>query len=299
MRLLVTGGAGRLGRSVVAVLAEAGHDVVSVDVATADGLPAEQVVADISAPGVAADIVRRHAPEGIVHLAAIPYPGLLPDAETFAINTGLAFAVLDAAVAAGVGAVLLASSPTVMGYGAPGGWVPEYLPLDEKHPVAPWNGYAASKAAVEQLGAMFARRHPAGPRIGSFRPCYVIAPEEWAGAPTQQGHTILERLDDPALAAVALFNYVDARDAGDFVLRWLERAGDVPNGSVFFVGAPDSLLRGPIGPALAEFVPAVADAARALDPDAAVFSSALAEQLLGWRAVRTWRRELSEVVEDA
>ena len=173
---------------------------------------------------------------------------------------------------------------------------PEYLPLDEKHPVAPWNGYAASKVAVEQLGAMFARRDPDGPRIASFRPCYVIAPEEWAGALTQQGHTILERLDDPALAAVALFNYVDARDAGDFVLRWLERAGDVPNGAVFFVGAPDSLLRTPVGPALAEFVPATTHAAHALDPESPVFSSELAERLLGWRATRTWRTELAEVL---
>lgn len=299
MKYLVTGGAGRLGRSVVAVLADAGHDVVSVDAATVAGLPAEQVVADLSLDGVAGALAAEHAPDGIVHLAAIPYPGLLPDAETFAINTRLAFAVLEAAAATGVGAVLLASSPTVMGYGAPSGWRPEYLPLDEKHPVAPWNGYAASKVAVEELGAMFARRDPDGPRIASFRPCYVIAPEEWAGAPTQQGHTILERLDDPALAAVALFNYVDARDVGDFVLRWFERAADVPNGAVFFVGAPDSLVRGPVGPALAEFVPATADAARSLDPDSAVFSSALAEQLLGWRATRTWRSELSEVVEGA
>ena len=299
MRYLVTGGAGRLGRSVVAVLAAAGHDVVSVDVATVDGLPAEQLVADLSETGTTRRLIERHRPDGIVHLAAIPYPGLLPDDETFAINTSLAFAVLDAAVATGVGAVLLASSPTVVGYGAPGGWTPEYLPLDEAHPVAPWNGYAASKVAVEQLAAMFARRHPDGPRFGAFRPCYVIAPEEWAGAPTQQGHTILERLDDPALAAVALFNYVDARDAGEFVLSWLEHAVDVPNGGVFFVGAPDSLVRGAVGPALAEHVPSAAEAARALGPDDPVFSSALAERVLGWRATRTWRTELAEVVEDA
>jgi UDP-glucose 4-epimerase len=299
VKYLVTGGAGRLGRSVVAVLAAAGHEVTSVDVATVDGLPAQQVVADLAADGVAAALVAEHRPDGIVHLAAIPYPGLLPDAETFAINTGLAFAVLEAAAASAVGGVLLASSPTVMGYGAPSGWRPDYLPLDEKHPVAPWNGYAASKVAVEQLGAMFARRDPSGPRIGSFRPCYVIAPEEWAGAPTQQGHTILERLDHPALSAVALFNYVDARDVGDFVLRWFERAAELPNGGVFFVGAPDSLVRGPVGPALAEFVPAAADAARALDAESAVFSSALAEQLLGWRATRTWRTELNRMVENA
>lgn len=295
MRYLVTGGAGRLGRSVVTVLAEAGHEVVSVDVARIDGLPAEQVVADLADPGATRRVVERVRPDGIVHLAAIPYPGLLPDDETFATNTRLAFAVLDAAVATGVGAVLLASSPTVLGYGAPAGWAPQYLPLDERHPVAPWNGYAASKAAVEQLAAMFARRYPDGPRFGAFRPCYVIAPEEWAGAPTQQGHTILERLDDPALSAVALFNYVDARDAGDFVRAWLERAPEVPNGSVFFVGAPDSLVRGSVAEALAEHVPAAADAARALDPEAAVFSSALAEEMLGWRATRTWRTELAEV----
>jgi UDP-glucose 4-epimerase len=299
MRYLVTGGAGRLGRSVVAVLAQAGHEVVSVDVATVEGLPAEQLVADLAAPGTTRALVERLRPDGIVHLAAIPYPGLLPDDETFAINTGLAFAVLDAAVATGVGAVLLASSPTVVGYGAPSGWTPSYLPLDEQHPIAPWNGYAASKAAVEQLAAMFARRHPDGPRFGAFRPCYVVAPEEWAGAPTQQGHTILERLDDPALSAVALFNYVDARDAGEFVRLWLENAAAVPNGGVFFVGAPDSLVRGPVGLALAEHVPATADAARGLDADAAVFSSALAEHVLGWRAARTWRTELAEVVEGA
>lgn len=296
MKYLVTGGAGRLGRSVVAVLAEAGHTVVSVDVATVDGLPAEQVVADLADDGVAAAVVARHAPDGIVHLAAIPFPGLLPDHETFATNTALAFAVLDAAVTCGVGAVLLASSPTVMGYGAPAGWRPEYLPLDERHPVAPWNGYAASKVAVELLGTMFARRYPDGPRVGSFRPCYVIAPEEWAGTPTQQGHTVLERLGDPALSAVALFNYVDARDAGEFVRLWFAHAGEVPNGTVFFVGAPDSLVSGPVGPALAEYVPATAEAARDLAPDAAVFSSALAEDLLGWRATRTWRTELAEVL---
>src|SRR5690606_16997367 len=160
----------------------------------------------------------------------------------------------------GVGAVLFASSPTVMGYGSPDGWRPDYLPLDERHPVAPWNGYALSKIAVEELAAMAARRHPAGPRFAAFRPCYVIAPEEWEGAPTQQGHTVRERLDAPSLAAVALFNYVDARDAGEFVLAWLERGERASSGGVFFVGAADSLVRAPVAEALAELVPGTADA---------------------------------------
>ncbi len=298
-RYLVTGGAGRLGRSVVTVLAEAGHDVVSLDRLEVDGLPATQVVADLQADGVLRALVAEHRPDGIVHLAAIPAPHVLPDDETYAINTSLAWSVLDAAVAEGVGAVLFASSPTVMGYGAPAGWQPEYLPLDERHPTAPWNGYALSKVAVEELAAMAARRHPDGPRFAAFRPCYVIAPEEWDGAPTQQGHTVLERLADPALAAVALFNYVDARDAGEFVLAWLERGDRAPNGAVFFVGAADSLVRGPVADALAEYVPGVAAAAVTLAPTAPVFSSAFAAETLGWRARRSWRDQVPDPREPA
>ena len=293
-RYLVTGGAGRLGRSVVAVLAAAGHDVVSVDRDEAPGLPASQIVADLREPGAVRALVAAHRPDGIVHLAAIPAPHVLPDDETYAINTGLAWAVLDAAVAGGVGAVLFASSPTVIGYGSPAGWRPEYLPLDERHPVAPWNGYALSKLAVEELAAMAARRHPDGPRFGAFRPCYVIAPEEWEGAATQQGHTVRERLDNPALSAVALFNYVDARDAGEFVLAWLERGDAAPNGAVFFVGAADSLVRAPVGAALAEALPGTVEAAAGLDPTAAVFSSEFAAETLGWRARRSWRELLPD-----
>lgn len=291
-RYLVTGGAGRLGRSVVTVLAEAGHDVVSVDRSLVPGLPAEQIVADLLDDGVAARLIAEHRPDGVVHLAAVPVPFALPDAETYAINTTLAFTVLESSIAAGVGAVLVASSPTVVGYGAPGGWRPRYLPIDEAHPVEPWNGYALSKVAIEELVAMLVRRDPGGARLGSFRPCYVIAPEEWLGAPTQQGHTVLERLADPSLAAVALFNYLDARDAGEFVLAWLERGGDAPNGSVFFVGAGDSLVRGPVGEAIATWVPAAAEAARDLGDADPVFSSARAADLLGWRARRSWRSEL-------
>jgi len=235
----------------------------------------------------------------VIHLAAIAVPGALPDAEVFDVNTRLVWNVLDATVAAGAGTLLVASSPTVIGYGSPSGWSPSYLPLDEKHPLAPWNGYAVSKVAIEQIIRMAVRRHGDSMRFGVFRPCYVIAPEEWEGAETQQGHTIAERLADPALSAVALFNYIDARDAGDFVRSWLEHASDIPNGEVFFVGAPDALLDSPTGLALAALVPGTSEQAANLPADAAVFSSALAERLLGWRARRTWRSELRDAAASA
>jgi nucleoside-diphosphate-sugar epimerase len=291
-RIAVTGGAGRLGRSVVRALADEGHEVVSIDRAPVDALPARQLTVDLLDAAATRDAFAEIAPDAVVHLAAIAVPGSRPDAEIFDINTRLLWSVLEGALAAGAGALLVASSPTVIGYGAPAGWAPSYLPLDEAHPVAPWNGYAASKVAIEEIVRMAVRRDGDRARFGVFRPCYVIAPEEWAGAPTQQGHTVAERLADPALSAVALFNYLDARDAGDFVVAWLRRAADVPNGEVFFVGAPDALVAAPTAEALAAHVPSLAAAASALPGSAPVFSSALAERLLGWRARRTWRSEL-------
>ncbi len=291
-RYLVTGGSGRLGRSVVSVLSAAGHEVVSVDRHPHPESAVRHIAADLSDAEATLRLFGEVEPDGVVHLAAIAVPFASPDPQLFATNTGLAFSVLEASLQAGVQSLLFASSPTVIGYGAPAGWKPDYLPIDERHPLAPWNGYALSKLAVEAIAAMAVRAHGDRIRIGSFRPCYVIAPEEWSGAPTQQGHTIAERLDNPELSAVALFNYVDARDAGDFVLAWLTHADTVPNGSTFFVGARDSLARGDLGELIARFRPELAASAGSLSADAAVFSSHQAEQLLGWTPKRSWRTEL-------
>lgn len=293
-RTLVTGGAGRLGRSVVEVLAASGRHVISLDRATAPGLPAEQIELDLLDAAARSEAFDAARPDEVVHLAAIPAPFHAPDAETYAVNTTLAFGVLEDTLRVGAGKLLCASSPTVIGYGAPSGWQLASLPIDERHPVAPWNGYALSKVAVEDLMRMAARRDGHRLRAGSFRPCYVIAPEEWAGAATQQGHTIRERLDRPELSAVALFNYLDARDAGGFVVAWLDHADELPGGEVFFVGAADALVRGPVAAAVATHLPNVAGLASGLGDADPLFSIARAEELLGWHPRRSWRTELTE-----
>ncbi|WP_110588566.1 NAD-dependent epimerase/dehydratase family protein [Microbacterium suaedae] len=292
-RIVVTGGAGRLGRSVVAALATAGHEVVSFDREKLEGLAAEQISVDLLDGEQTREAFDRIRPAAVVHLAAIAVPGALPDPDIFRINTQLVWSVLAAALESGTEAMLVASSPTVIGYGSPGGWSPASLPLDEEHPVAPWNGYAASKLAMEEIVQMAVRQHGDRMRFGVFRPCYVIAPEEWGGAPTQQGHTVAERISDPALSAVALFNYVDARDAGEFVAAWIAGARDVPNGSTFFVGAPDALADGDTADVVRAHLPSLAPFADQLTGTESVFSSDRAERLLGWRATRLWREQLS------
>lgn len=298
-RYLVTGGAGRLGRSVVTTLADAGHAVVSVDLDCSAGLPAEQLTVDLTDADATQAALESVRPDGVVHLAAIAVPFSQPEAEIYTTNTQMMFHVLEATVRSGARSLLAASSPTVIGYGNPAGWRPRYLPLDERHPLEPWHAYAESKQTIEQLVASAERRVGDSVDLGIFRPCYVISPEEWLGAPTQQGHTVRERLDDPALSAPALFNYVDARDAGDFVLTWLSRAGDgaLPNGSCFFVGADDALALEPLCELLPRYLPGLGDAAADLTGSRPAFDCSLAAELLGWRPARSWRTELAAVGE--
>ncbi|MCA2221510.1 NAD-dependent epimerase/dehydratase family protein [Nonomuraea aurantiaca] len=291
-RTLVTGSAGRLGRSVVASLAQAGHEVIGIDVTP--GSPPEAAVtlpADLTNLGEAYDVMARFRPDAVIHLAAIATPFSRTDGLTFRTNTQLAFNVCAAASNTGVGKVVVASSPTVIGYGAPGGWTPSYLPIDEEHPVAPWNAYNLSKVVAEQTMASFARSG-SETRFAAVRPCFVVAPEEWTGAPTQSGHTIAERLDRPDIAGASLFNYLDARDASDLISVLLERLPDLPNGEVFFAGAADALAREPLAELLPAVIPSTAAAAANLTGTAPAFTSAKAGRMLGWTPKRSWHTEL-------
>lgn len=297
MRILVTGGSGRLGRSVVAGLAATGHRIISVD---RDAVPSaqlpsgvEQETADLLAPGEARRIISATVPDAVVHLAAIAIPFSAPEDVIFTTNTRLAFAVMSAATELGVRKIVTASSPTVLGYGSPAGWLPERFPVDEETVPRPWNAYALSKLIAEQTVEMFAAAQGEKIRYAAFRPCYVISPEEWQGAPTQQGHTVRERLEDPALSAPALFNYVDARDVADFLDVLLGKIDSIPNGQTFFVGAADALATEPLAALMPEFLPGSSEAASGLTGTSPAFSIAKARELLGWEPRRSWRTELS------
>jgi UDP-glucose 4-epimerase len=296
-RIFVTGGSGRLGRSVVAGLAEAGHEVISVD---RDAVPAGhlppgvvQETADLLSPGEALRLLRAAAPDAVIHLAAIAVPFSAPEDVIFSTNTRLAYAVISAATELGVPKIVTASSPTVLGYGSPSGWLPDRFPVDEETVPRPWNAYALSKLIAEQTVQMFASAQGTAIRYAAFRPCFVISPEEWDGAPTQQGHTLAERLADPALSAPALFNYVDARDVADFLDLLLQKMDAIPNGQTFFVGAADALATAPLADLMPRYLPGSAALAAGLTGSSPAFSIAKARELLGWEPQRSWRTELA------
>jgi UDP-glucose 4-epimerase len=293
-RIVVTGGSGRLGRSVVAGLAQAGYDVIGVDRCLPADLHrgADHRTADLTDPEDTRELMRAVRPGAVINLAAIAIPFSTPEHVILQTNAVIAHNVADAATEAGADRVVMASSPTVLGYGAPAGWLPPSFPLTEQTPPRPWHAYALSKHVAEQVARMYAAAHGGGVRYASFRPCYVIAPEEWQGAPTQQGHSVLERLDDPALAAPSLFNYVDARDVTSFLEALLERMGSIDNGDTFLVGAADALARRPLAELIPQFVPGSEDLAAGLTGTAPAFSIDKARRVLDWEPARSWRTEL-------
>lgn len=296
--VLITGGSGRLGRSVVAGFAATGHHVVSLD---REVLPEGKIAAsvvqevvDLLDAQATEEVMARHRPDAVIHLAAIAVPFSAPEEVILKTNTMLAYNVFRAATEAGVGRIVTASSPTVLGYGNPAGWLPESFPLDENTVPKPWNAYALSKMVAEQVMRMFATAHGGTTRYAAFRPCFVISPEEWEGAPTQQGHTLAERLADPALSAPALFNYVDARDVADFLVVLLEKMHAIENGQTFFVGAADALAVEPLNKLMPQYLPGSEELAVGLTGTSPAFSIAKAQEVLGWTPHRSWRTELIE-----
>ncbi len=157
MRVLVLGARGFVGRHLVALLRERGHEVVPADREPhEDGLPVD--VTDPLALRAAFELAR---PGAVAHLAAQAFvPAALADpAGTFAINAGGTLHVLDAAraQAADGGAaprVLVVSSAEV--YGAQ---PRDAYPLRETTAPRPANPYAASKLAAEALAQSYARSY--------------------------------------------------------------------------------------------------------------------------------------------
>src|SRR5581483_11161110 len=90
-RVAVTGSAGKAGRAVVGDLVDHGYDVLGIDL----DVPGEHVVCDVTDYDRVLDVLA--GVDAVVHLAAIPAPGLRPDEETFRVNTLSTYNVFAAA----------------------------------------------------------------------------------------------------------------------------------------------------------------------------------------------------------
>ena len=176
--VLVTGGAGRLGTSVVDRLA--GKCNLSVlDIKPLEGSRADSA-RHINASITDYDGLRKAftGQDAIIHLAAIPNPRSAPPDVTFNNNVQGAWAVLQAAEDAGVKRVVVASSDSVFGLSYnPPDWPPKYLPIDEEHPTRPTEFYSLSKQVTETISESYAHRKKL--QVLAIRPVHIVFPPEY------------------------------------------------------------------------------------------------------------------------
>ena len=133
-RIVVTGASGFIGRVLVRRAREAGHEVVPLSRTDPPLHGSYEDVAVLARVFEGADVV--------VHLAARAHLGGVD--SDFDVNVRTTAAVARAAVAAGVGRVVLLSSIGVNGNVSRG------KPFDENDPPAPVQAYARSKLRSEQ-----------------------------------------------------------------------------------------------------------------------------------------------------
>ena len=205
-RIVVTGGSGKAGRAVVADLTAAGHDVMSVDLAASLDPDAPTLAVDLVDLGETLEALA--GADAVVHLAAVPAPGVRPDGATFANNLMSTYNVFTAATRLGLRRVVWASSETLIGLPFDRER-PRYAPIDEDHPLLPESHYALSKLAGETIAGEFARW--SGLPFLALRISNIMEEHDYARFPGFW--------DDPRTRAWNLWGYVDARDVAQAVRR--------------------------------------------------------------------------------
>ena len=120
VRVAVTGGSGKLGRAVVDELLTHGFDVVNLDRVPPPRPRAPYVRVDLTDFGQVVEALsgvddKYSGVDAVVHLAAIPAPGLISNAATFVHNATSTYHVFQAARVAGIRRIVWASSETLLG----------------------------------------------------------------------------------------------------------------------------------------------------------------------------------------
>lgn len=278
--IAVTGANGLLGREVIRTLSRE-CDVVSLDLSP--GLPGVRSrYTDVTSFESLRHGLAGH--EAVVHLAALLYAP--KQEQLFAVNVLGTWNVLQAAREVGIRKVVLLSSECATGVirvtSGPRS-NPDYLPIDEAHPLRPVDAYGVSKQTVETIGQAFTRQGDM--QVVVLRPTTIYAPG------MEQDMREARAKDDPYL-----WLYVEGCDVAEAVRLALDYEG--PAYDCFFVSARDTFAP---EETLAFVERIFGETPEIQQPDlyrhnphATIFDTSRGEKRLGLKPRSDWRRFLGE-----
>jgi nucleoside-diphosphate-sugar epimerase len=284
MRVVITGGSGRLGQYVVRELFTHNYAVAALDATK----PRECLCPTYTVDLMKIDSFVDHFnnADALVHLARVRFPytengfnvaeqkwefsDIRGDAERCNQNVTITNNVLAAAQSCAVKKIVCGSSLAVYGFYYPSTDLqPDYLPVDEDHPLRPQDPYGITKLIGEKLGDAL-----------SQKTCAQVASLRFAGIYTEAHRSLLlERKKDPlARGTGALWSYIDARDAARACRLALE--ADFGGHQAFNICAPWTIMDTPTRELIARYLPRVTDLRSGLDDRASGYSIEKAKRLL-------------------
>ncbi len=281
MRVAVTGAAGRLGSATVAALLAQNHEVVGIDQTLIANRDVRRIRLDLRDLGqtygalAGADVV--------IHLAAIAAPVGLPPELVYATNVLSTFNVFEAAATLGIRRVVSASSVSALGFPWQHRWSePDYLPIDEAHPLIPQDCYGLSKVHGEDVAAAYCRRGAGS--AASLRFSTILTQEAYEPL-------IARTREDPYGQAHLLWSYVDVRDAADACVLAAEAAfeGHEP----LYITADDTTSELPTADLLDRCFPAVPRLPGDRSPRWSLLEISRAARVIGYRPRYRWQEVLA------
>jgi nucleoside-diphosphate-sugar epimerase len=278
MRIAVTGGSGKLGKSVAARLRDEGHQIINLDKTGTRGTGFARI--DLTDYGQVIDALfgindLASGFDAVVHLGAIPAPGIVPDVATFHNNMLSTYNVFQAARRAGIRTLVYASSETVLGL--PFDIDPPYIPVDEEYPARPESTYSLVKHLEEQMAIQLTRWDPQL-SIAALRFSNVMDPEDYAAFPAFDADAKLRKWN--------LWGYIDGRDGAQAVLRALENAK--PGFETFIIAAADTVMSRSSAELAAEVFPGV-ELVKEVGERETLLSIDKARRMLGYAPEHSWR----------